>query len=121
MDKRLDIYDFLRGNSRNTWLDDGKTKVYVRNSHRRFTRDGGFLETLDISSVEVNADNRGKGIFREWLEHAEIEAKQSGKAAIYVENVLTEQFANFFRRRGYAEIDYGCDGPPCFYVLCDDL
>lgn len=95
----------------NCWLDDERMEVYVRNSRRRLLYLGEFLtfECLDIANCTVYEP--GNGIFTQFLHAAKI---MNPWTAVYIENVLTDRFANFFRK--HAWIECPGEGAPCFYL-----
>jgi len=103
------LRDFLNGHHRNQWLlsTDDEMQVYVRHAHHLIN--GQPTETLDIANVEVATT--GKGTFTRFLEMAE---RLNPHQAIFIENVMSERFANYFRRRGWGEMP---TNPPCFYRM----
>ena len=90
---------------RNMWLDfDPTLKVYVRRAHRLLgprTLGSRLTTVLDIANVE--ATPTGQGRFRKFLTHVETFEPWEG---VFVENVMSERFKQFFRKRGYKEVDY---------------
>ena len=84
----------------NKWFSDKEMEIYVRRGHH-LNQNKELVETLDLATIEVKEKLRGNGIFTRFLN--ELEKWFHGN--IYVENVLTEQFADFFRRRtGYIDL-----------------
>lgn len=89
----------------NLWISEKHIKIYVRRSNRILTA-RTFLETqkfypcLDIASVEVSENRRGKGIFKKFLTRVERQAKKL-KRAVYVESILDPRLVDFLTRRGY--------------------
>jgi hypothetical protein len=75
--------------------------IYVRKSSRIHPILEKKITCLDIASV--NVFEPGNGIFTKWLADTVDEASSRGVDAIYIENVLTERFANFFRKNGWIE------------------
>ena len=100
----LDHYIFINGYNNRSWLKFGHLAVYIRKSIR-------YKEPcLDIANVSVNQKHQNKGIFIKFLEI--VEAKN---IPIFVENVLTERFANFFLKRGYEQVNQ--ELPKCFWRI----
>ena len=111
---------FLESGRRNTWINTEDMNLYVRNAvHADNTNN--MMKTLDISSIDFK--KTGVGNFRELLGETVNAARKHGLDAIYVENTLTERFANFFRREGWTEVpSYGrSDDPASFYKRIDDF
>ena len=69
-------------------------------------------ETLQLASLEVDEDHRGKGHFTRFLALCEAEALVAGVGAVYVENVGAARLRAFLVRRGYVEC--GAERPMCF-------
>ena len=100
----------------NRWLEEDPTlRIYVRRAYRFF--DGQLVSVLDLASIEANP--QGKGRFTKFLEF--VEDLLLPFAGVYVENVQTARFAEFFRRRGYkqAVVQSWERGSPSFYKLWD--
>jgi GNAT superfamily N-acetyltransferase len=86
-------------------------RIYIRVTQHWM---GGKKQpTIDLANIEVAERMRGKGLFTILLSKIEKFAKKA-RRVVYIENVMNRQFADFFRRRGYEEIDTG--GLPCFYL-----
>lgn len=97
--------------SENRWFDSGPVSFYLRNTNRFLSLEikhsammagspiySDRLSSLDIANVSVSSEFRGQGFFTEIL--ATIEGN-SPHQIIYVENILSIRFAQFFHRRGY--------------------
>ncbi len=99
---------FLQSDFSNQWLSNELMKeVYVRKSHRRLS--DVTYHCLDIANVHVFLT--GQGTFTRFLaEVIEINPFQ----VIYVENVLTNRFANWFRKNNWIEIPALA---PSFYLI----
>lgn len=78
----------------NKWFDFNHMRVYVRKGFHYIH--GRVLSTLDIANVQVDEEYQNQGRFRWFLVGAE-----DTDLPIYVENILSIRFANFFRRRNY--------------------
>jgi hypothetical protein len=78
----------------NAWLRENGLQLYVRKSLPY----KGLIELAN-----VNAEKMGKGAFTAFLDRIE-------HLPLKVENVISDRFADFFRRRGWHEIPcgYGC-------------
>lgn len=94
---------------RNLWLGDETISVYVRKS-RRYLRGTDTKQCLDIATIDVKKDKRGQGRFTRFLQHAQ---EVNPYPYIYVENVIKERFAEFFRKNEWRQI--GEKEMPCFY------
>lgn len=94
----------------NKWLQDETMQVYVRRSGRYVDLGLGadIVSALDISSVEVVY--QGKGRFTKFFEYAQV---VNPWEILYVENVLTERFAEFFLKQGMERLP-GQDH--CFFL-----
>jgi N-acetylglutamate synthase-like GNAT family acetyltransferase len=105
---------FLLGSNRNCWLNYPDFHVYVRKGYHRINQANPVSMTFDIANIDVEARQRGKGIFTDWLTLVERETKSAGLEAVYVENVLNPRLADFLTRRGYTKLEGGI---PSFYLL----
>ena len=95
--------DFLAGKARNSWVQAGPVRAYLRRSVRRLG--GGQAPCLDLASIEIEDGSRGRGFGRAFVEMLERAALgRPDLEWVYVENVLERRFADFFARRGYAEV-----------------
>ena len=92
------LKEFLEGDTRGRRLQGDCLMVYVRRA-TRVSPDGAITPTLDIADVE--AFERGKGHFTQFLD----EVEKISPYPIYIENVGEERFRNFFRKRGYQQVD----------------
>lgn len=113
------VLSFLKSGLRNRWIAIGNLEVYVRISLRnnpRFHRKHKIapIKCFDIANV-VSHDN-GVGIFTQFFESLK-ELKEEGFEAIYIEQVLSERFADFFRKHGCVEINVS--SIPSFYYFLD--
>jgi hypothetical protein len=106
---RKELDDWLVTERRNTWIYGDGYKIYLRKSMTV----NGLL--LDIANVSV--DTTGQGTFRKMLIEAEEAARLHGLEGIRIENVMTDQFASFFRKAGWQEDRryFDDDEPPTFF------
>ncbi|MDA8120244.1 MAG: hypothetical protein M0Z85_09465 [Gammaproteobacteria bacterium] len=98
------VNNFLVGKSKNGWISCGRLKVYLRKTDHCFSNSGVCLACLDIANVIVVTEEQNQGVFRRWLNDVLKMAPAHGLDAVMIENVLTERFANFFRRSGWYEV-----------------
>jgi hypothetical protein len=119
-DKKM-FLDWVQGKS--DTFQDGDMVVTLRCSLRAQSTDIDStrqLKCLDITDVRVSYECQGEGIFRTWLEGTEEYVRGHPTFdALYVADVLTEQFASFFdRRSGYTLVGHGVglrgERFPCF-------
>ena len=97
------LSEFIESSCTNDWLELDNMLVYVRKGQH--ICNGKLLHTFDIANISVHPDHQHEGIFTSFLEDVETLG-----LPVHVENVLTEQFANFFRKReGYEVLveEYG--------------
>jgi hypothetical protein len=104
--------------SRNSWFSNKNIEVYIRMSWRNIGEEE-LVKVLDIANI--SAKKTGEGTFTELLNELEMYVKDSLVTnCIFIENVVTDQFAGFFRKRGYIEKNI-CGGmfpgTPCFYKV----
>lgn len=95
---------FLASPRRNEWLAYDTMKVYVRKSNRMLPASREPVRCLDIANIQVEPEVQNTGIFSVWLKDALEQALLADISAVMIENVLTERFADFFRRQGWQEI-----------------
>jgi hypothetical protein len=90
-------------------------QVYVRSTHRLLWGQR-MCAALEIGTVEVKRQHRGKGRFTLFLHSMELLCT-CRHHILYVENVFDARFQAFFRKRGYIEYKPAgdCEGPLCFY------
>jgi hypothetical protein len=105
----------LNPQTRAQWFEEGEVHVYLRHARHliRTDKDPRILETLDIASITVQ--HPGKGHFTNFLMEVEnFVQKHTPSQTIYIENVLSQRFAQFFTNRGYQP----CNAPDqCFIHL----
>ena len=109
------LVDFLNGQKRNLWLQDSEIEIYVRKSKRYLGHPPEMIDVLDIATISVVEEEQNKGRFTRFL----LFVQEVYLGNLFIENVQTQKFANFFRRLGWQEwIPAGGDPDlPCFYLL----
>jgi hypothetical protein len=107
----MDLREFIESKHRNAWLPLDGIDVYVRRSKRLI--DGKFVSCLDLANM--TAHKTGRGAWTRFIEMVKsCPEVQTEFQFIFVENVLTQQFADWFRRNKWREIT--CDfNTPSFY------
>lgn len=90
---------------RNAWISVGPLEVYFRSSTRRMP-DRTIRPVLDLASVEVQSKHRGQKVFTGFLEELELLVDELG-VPLYIENVIPQDFREFFQKRGYTELQEG--------------
>ena len=83
--------------------------------YMRVTRhyiDGELKNTIDISTISVNEDKMGKGIFKKICSHIE-DLAEKHKRCVYIESVINADFQAHISRRGYRKT--GSDMSPNFH------
>jgi GNAT superfamily N-acetyltransferase len=98
----------------NIWIREHSINVYVRKSVRLIGTE--TYPMLDIGSVEVEEEERGKGIFTAFLSRFEKEAKKLGRG-VYIESILNPRFQKFLLTKGYALVPRTSDISPSMYKL----
>lgn len=100
-----DIIKFIHRDKGNEWfVYAGCMRIYLRIEQRYLNRNK--FQTLDIATISINDKrNRSKGIFSDFLssiiKYCEL---CTDVEAIYIENVLDERFANFFRKKNILSV-----------------
>ena len=74
-------------------------KAYVRVT-RRYRRDLGFVNTIDVANVVVREAHRNRGHFQAFLGDVERIAAEWGRR-VFVECVLSDALRHVLRKRGY--------------------
>lgn len=113
-----EVTTFLDSRLSNQWIQVGSLDVYVRKSHRfnpRFPKETkALIRCFDIANVTCG--HKGCGEFGNFL-HALRVLSEHGFQAIYIEQVLTNRFANYFRKIGAVEVQDLTSIPSFFYIL----
>ena len=98
---------FLSDDSQSEWVCHGGLTIYVRKT----MGDGKFRDRYgDLQIANISAKTPGAGQFTGLLD---ILIHQG--TAVYVENVLTDRFADYLRRKGFVETPN--TSPPCFLFV----
>lgn len=90
----------------------GSIEMYIRVGNRYVQ--GSYAPCITLASLE--ATPTGTGLFTALLELTEAVAEANG-LGLYIENVLTKRFAEFWRKRGYVEEDHSDGMALCFYKI----
>lgn len=112
-----EITEFISKPRGNSWFTNSDISLYLRMTMRKIEDE--YVSVLDLANV--TSHKSGKGYFRAFLVEFEVLAiKHSAAEFIYIENVLTPQFAEFFRKNGFTEIVHPALSidrmhTPCFY------
>ena len=108
------LTEFLAGRQRNQWLRFSGISIYLRRSRGRCLGKGVFsTKVLDLANME--ATKPGDGSWTKFIGSLkDYPDLQETFEYLFVENVLTEKFASWFRARGWIEI--GESICPSFYI-----
>ena len=89
----MNLRQFIKNESLSrSWINEKYIHIYIRRS-KRFIN-GEFHDCLDLASVTVDENMRGKSIFSKFLFKFEKEAKKMNRV-VYLENVLEERLQNY--------------------------
>lgn len=105
------LSEFMDSPRTNDWLQIGDMLVYVRKG--RHVCNDQLLNTIDVANVSVHPDCQNQGIFTQFLNEVETLG-----LPVHIENVLTERFANFFRKREGYNVIADSDGMVSFLKNC---
>lgn len=109
------IEEFTKSRFRNLWIHPEEfLYAYVRKGDHLHPLRKTPLKCFDIANVRVSEEQRCQRIFTRWLDHVVSEARRLGYEAVYVENVLTDRFADYFRRAGWYETSHET---PSFFLI----
>lgn len=105
-----------------TWLRDSDDKggsnieVYIRRTSRYIN--DRLYETFEIANVNVRENKQGQGIFTQFLVDV-IELCKNKRVidVIYIENVSSESFKQFFRRQQFISYKNDDLGVTSFYKM----
>lgn len=109
-----EIRDFVTSKHSTQWLQFGNMEIYVRQAVRQNPLNHGLIRTFDIANISCG--HKGCGIFTKLFESLE-GLSDYGFGAIYIEQVLTDRFADFFRRKNCTEVKDLASIPSFFYFL----
>ena len=91
---------FLSSGKRNEWLHGRDIKIYVRRSQRLI--DGQLRSCFDLANIQ--AKKPGNGSWTRLIENVQKNPTiRKEFDFIFIENVLTERFAGWFRRNDWHE------------------
>lgn len=96
-----EIRDFVMSKHSDQWLQFGTIEIYVRQTVRQNPLKHGLIRTFDIANVSCG--HKGCGIFTQLFDSLE-DLSSYGFGAIYIEQVMTDRFADFFRRKNCTEV-----------------
>lgn len=103
-----EIDSFIAGPKKNEWLYPGPIRLYIRKSWRILN--GNRHPTIDIATVEIETDERHKGIFTWMCEHI----VKVSPHTVYIENVQYAWLCSSLTSRGWKrDTKYPFDF--CFY------
>lgn len=108
------IEEFLSSKNPNQWLSIGPLEIYVRQAVRINPKAKGLIRTFDIANVSCG--QKDCGIFSNIFDSLN-ELSSYGFGAIYIEQVLTDRFAEYFRRKNCIEVKSIGNIPSFFYFL----
>jgi N-acetylglutamate synthase-like GNAT family acetyltransferase len=111
----MTFQEFLDSNQRNEWITEFNISVYCRKGTHLLTQDI-FCDCIDIGSVTVEEDERGKGLFTQFLERVESIAYAECKA-VWVESILEPRLVEFLKKRGYEKCPFYADEAPTYFKL----
>jgi hypothetical protein len=72
---RLNYQQFLKSEYRIAWVHEPEFKVYTRKNMHLLNREVA-CDCLDIATIEVDEEHRGKGVFTRFLTLVEEEAEK---------------------------------------------
>lgn len=109
------------------WISTDDMEIYIRFSSIHYLPIlSKPAKCIDLGNISVIPEKQNKGVFTRFLDEIEpIVAAESSIEFIFIENVLTERFANFLRKRGYTEIknqqsdESNLNWPTSFYKAVD--
>jgi len=85
--------------------------LYVRLT-RHYIDGVAYRPVLDIADVNVRENQRGRGIFTDFLDRVR---EQYPVLHLYVENVMEARFQKHLERYGFAVVEPRLD-PPCYFL-----
>ncbi|KKM19949.1 hypothetical protein LCGC14_1650490 [marine sediment metagenome] len=108
----------------NTWLQHPQLEIYVRSSYRYFVTEGISVfktprrKTFELGNIIAKISN--KEYFIDFIHELMRKLEKTNYEVLFIENVLTQRFANFFINLGFtehrqAQIDNPYPYPKSFY------
>jgi len=122
LEKLIKDSESNHGLSRSVFVYGEEGKVYVRVAKRLLpSAPGELTDVLDLSTIIVEPEMRGKGVFTEVLVEMEKAAAASGRA-LFIESVLDPYLLMTLPSKGYKPTQ-GHEGETgsCFYRSHADL
>lgn len=112
------VQEFLSSCVTNEWISVGNLEVYVRKSRRLDPRfhSPNYKRILCFDIANVSCTNKGRGEFTKFLKSLETLDK-FGFNAVYIEQVLTDSFADYFRKLNCHEVQDLALTPSFFLFL----
>lgn len=112
------ILHFAKAKKNNAWIYHEDVHVYVRVNMKFIA--GQSVKTLEIANITVQ--DPSKGYFTQLISELEeaLALKDSDVECIFIENIFSPRFVEFFRKRGYFESRssvYDVIICPCMYLL----
>ena len=109
---------FLLSYRKEDWLRFCDIVINFRKNQRKFK--GDIYKTLDI--VHAIADKKSCGAWTRFVDELSscYQLLDYGFEYIYVETVLTERFADWFRKNNWEQIGQG-ESSPCFCIAVKDF
>ena len=114
----MNLHNFISNDKlRNAWIKERGISIYIRRSVRLLDPNSTTATPcLDIGSVEVDEDERGKGIFTAFLSRFEREAEKIGRA-VYVESILEPRLKKFLLKQGYQLVPNSSEMSPSMFKI----
>jgi hypothetical protein len=115
------LIDFFDGPNRCQWLVVNGVDIFMRKSFRLFNGET-YDRVVDLANVEIKNERfQCKGKFTQLVEDVTMLANNRGYQALYVENVLTPRFEQYFVKRRWERVvgQFSPLNPPCFYKFLE--
>lgn len=94
----------------NQWISDSFSEVYLRKSRRYI--DGEFIFCLDIATISVDEEHRGKGIAKEIIRQFHI---MNPFECTFIENVMYDWFCDSIIKMDFKEMGNDPYLPKSYY------
>ncbi len=85
---------FMQSPINNKWIGDNNIQIYVRKAFHTYC--GKVIQTIDIANIQQTEESKGKGYFREFMQHIETYG-----ITIYIENILNPKLTVILIKNGY--------------------